>query len=425
MARVGVKRQYVRFGYARKGTSDSGRFADPIFTQESGIGGSHTGLIKNKSHFGVRIEKGAGDGDDNIITWNEMEDGTYIATAIGTDSYLKFVNNLADSSTKFSFIGGRKRNATGRWGRFGAGEPLVVDGVRYKGRMFGFGDYKNELKIKGTKEDDIERYVKPCLSSDGWGFPQGGTTGFASADDVAVEFVSTSKIYAKGYEALIDNYGEFKFSGNKSTNTYFWPVLVPEEHTPFWVSCTKDAGTQVGALSVKATLDYYDGDTLPRMKYLVDGVEVATVDGRIAANREAEMIPEDIQHLIKSGSHTLTLRAMANNGRYNDSTLRYVKKSRSIDVAGKPSEQDAMPTRCAVVKAEVLGRGATSEWMVCNNALDDLPAWEVYAGGDHVFANKSKTAAKWAVAWKCKIDGTKATEKSALLKSVAMAVDHE
>lgn len=93
-----------------------------------------------------------------------------------------------------------------------------------------------------------------------------------------------------------------------------------------------------------------------------------------------------------------------------------------LEIETLPYDYDTMPEKITVAVKETRGE-ATQTIEVCNNANDDIPTWEAYVptNGLHTFANKDKTADKWAVATKVTIaagEETGAIEINAICQGV-------
>lgn len=76
-----------------------------------------------------------------------------------------------------------------------------------------------------------------------------------------------------------------------------------------------------------------------------------------------------------------------------------------------PIEAENMPERIAVELGAKIPFGANWSVKVCNNANDENPTWEdctseVKANLVHVFTNKTKTAANWAINIKVEVEAT-------------------
>lgn len=76
-----------------------------------------------------------------------------------------------------------------------------------------------------------------------------------------------------------------------------------------------------------------------------------------------------------------------------------------------PIEAETMPERIAVELGAKIPFGANWSVKVCNNANDENPTWEdctseVKANLVHVFTNKTKTAANWAINIKVEVEAT-------------------
>lgn len=108
------------------------------------------------------------------------------------------------------------------------------------------------------------------------------------------------------------------------------------------------------------------------------------------------------------------IRAVAtDSGSGTSSTSETVTASvgTTLQITTLPYEYATMPTMIAVALKETVGDKAEQTIEVCNNAYDDTPTWETYnpVNGLYTFANKTKTADKWAVATKITINAREET----------------
>ena len=105
----------------------------------------------------------------------------------------------------------------------------------------------------------------------------------------------------------------------------------------------------------------------------------------------------------KSGSNTTVY----------SNTLQ-VRVGTVLEVQSLPAPLDYQPTSAMPRFSMVVDSRAAVTVMVCNNALDDAPAWEdattdYAANRPHTFTNKTKTALQWAVSLKLKIEANDST----------------
>jgi len=106
---------------------------------------------------------------------------------------------------------------------------------------------------------------------------------------------------------------------------------------------------------------------------------------------------------VLNGRHTVTITATDSSGESTTRTLTFTRNQSQMSVLVKsPKSSEFRPTRMALNLSAAIPAGAVLQVLACNNALDDSPAWEdvtqaITMNQAHIFANKSKTAASWAV----------------------------
>lgn len=187
-----------------------------------------------------------------------------------------------------------------------------------------------------------------------------------------------------------------------------------------WAAIEPDYGTHAVSFDL-ATPVYDSGDTLS-WTIKSGGKTVASASG-VSKTRPIRITSAQLQSL-GAGRKTLTVEVSAEGGK-NAYTTAVTVVPHTIAVKGHAQPCERRPKSCTLASAAVVGKGGSSKWWVSNNAADASPTWEVYEGESHEFANKAKTAAKWALAWKCEIGGENATGRSELIKQVAMGVIYE
>ena len=93
-----------------------------------------------------------------------------------------------------------------------------------------------------------------------------------------------------------------------------------------------------------------------------------------------------------------------------------------LEITTIPAEWDSRPDRIDVKLKASIDSDAKTEMWVSNNAVDREPVWEEYEiGAYHVFANKKKTADKWATAARIRITAQEAAGEISI-SNIAMGV---
>ena len=356
---------------------------------------------------------------------------------VGTLDNLGFVQ-FADGAIvqkrkygKYSTIGCRAANYSfmntpntndgkGAFGPNGSGEPLTVDGVEYGMKVMGFGKTKADI---GTAADNLTRYVLDALPA---GIVELGSSNRLMSGDNA--WTSQANAYMWNPYATGDSKFEFSSRGGAD-----YGILIGIPKTGLKTVVDVDGLTWDMPNGRYNSTKHFDA---PAFTCRVSRGQDASVDLftasiggkevlRKTGVKTSEPVAVDLAEWWKTaayGTYDLVLSAGTGAKKSFDTTVRFSKVSTGIELTGKPADREKMPTACFVASAVVLGEQATEAWYVCNNANDSNPAWEEYHGGKHVFANKRKTADKWAVSWRAVIDNGASTRRSEILKHVGMAV---
>ncbi|MFF0831036.1 glycine-rich protein [Brevibacillus sp. NPDC003359] len=152
----------------------------------------------------------------------------------------------------------------------------------------------------------------------------------------------------------------------------------------------------------------------------INGVVIRTFPG-VADRQESITIPKDLWLRLEPGvPHTLTIEATDNQGMSSTRTFtltRFVNKIvfNGMDFNTLPEAvklrftTDVAAKRILFTPTWIIPPGATILVEVCNNAYDALPTWEdativVKLGRAHLFNNVSKTADKWGINFRFRID---------------------
>ena len=388
------------WGYLCGGDNDSTRFSEP------GVYGH--------SRIGIR-EQAPDNGADGFgkMRWNVLANGIMLATTL--DGY--------NSGYQGNYCSGLNWFNDPRYGRIGS-DDVNVEGAKYKMRGIRFGKYGEY----DASEDEFNKYVFTDDYKDSdWVFTNlknnySKTGGFIPS----CKSTPNNEMWARNFTSVkIDkNPGVYDvYNSYTSQIIYFMAIGFPVEFWP-WFSALPSGN--LGNISENPTIsfstEWESGETIPSVTLTVDESKPDTFYDVPANAAHSLKINDSRWNELPLGNHTATLKLSNSEGKGETVAISFRKINKAISLQGNAYEMDHMPASCSIVKAEVLGAGATSSWSVCNNALDPSPAWEEYGGGTHRFGNKEKTAESWAVSWKCTIGGDSATTNSELIKQVGMAV---
>ena len=166
----------------------------------------------------------------------------------------------------------------------------------------------------------------------------------------------------------------------------------------------------LGAISTPPSYQYTVGDndeadTLKVVESL-DGVEVRTIENA-ERKKSYTFALTAAQFSGLTGQHTMSIKVTDSAGNSVTRTITFTRNVSRIDFDWKVGD-----TTAAAEKILVSMRYNAHEddvlVQVCNNFNDASPAWEtVTVGLKHMFSNKVKTAASWAVGIRVTIGKTK------------------
>lgn len=383
---------------------------------------------RNHYYLGIRPDyysgwSGEHNKESNKVEWNVMEDGTYVSVSMPSIN-----NSIVD-------VRGQCLYDAEDLDYFRPTD-VTIDGNRYTIRPMTIGYRRsNGSYVVNAAAGDQDEYYQYILCSDdpttsAWGnYTSIQRKMSSSPSDYSKQlFRNTTDLDDISVNSQPGNLSNYVAMPGVSTGRKYKAaglilrlIAIPDAYWATLAAKKADLGKKTGAFSFDVTLGHKTDATVPEFIAIVGGKSVVNEKAaKVGAKRIA--IDKATFDGLPVGKNTISVKAKNAAGHVTEASVTFTKVDAFVELRGKPVEHDGMPRKCAIVKSEVLGRGATSSWWVSNNAADASPTWEVYAGGIHEFANKSKTAAKWAVAWKCSIGGAAATTRSELIKQVGMAI---
>lgn len=126
----------------------------------------------------------------------------------------------------------------------------------------------------------------------------------------------------------------------------------------------------------------------------------------VSGEEQSFSVPADKWLEVLNGAHTLTVTAADQQGANGTREWTMTKAVTQIAVQVKdPVQTEEMCRRAVLDMTYALPEGAEIKVEMCNNALDDSPAWEdmtsAFLNGEKFFfQNQTKTAANWAYSWR-------------------------
>lgn len=176
-----------------------------------------------------------------------------------------------------------------------------------------------------------------------------------------------------------------------------------------------------GDYQEKPSFDYAvtddDGDSIT-VTESIDGVVFNTREN-VASGTILTYTPDDYTWICTRPNEEIHIEITADDGNGDITTVRYpiTRTVPSIEIQLKePFETDVAARRIAINFDGFPKRSTGIEVYACNNGFDSEPAWEnvtnlAMIGLAYPFENKTKTADKWGVSFKVKIERGTATEE--------------
>ena len=344
------------------------------------------------------------------LVWNEMENGALI---------LKEPISSGDSHTK---IYDKYHNYQV------PSDSVSIGGATYTVNVMDLGYLSSAGDTSLTQNNEFVKYVYSSRNSasqggvaPGWGsFDGGGLVSLAQDGRYNGAYgVPYYKSATSSSPSGVYKMADGSISGAPDMSILF--VAHPSVYKPYIEGLSADQGEHSRGFNLVSKVEYEGSGTVDWQ--VSEGDEVVATGNDVSPDLPISLTDEQVTGL-GLGSHTLTIEVSSGGGA-NTYTTTVTVISNTIDVQGDPVSSDSRPAACSLMNIVKLGSGATQKWYVTNNANDEAPSWEEYAGGVHEFSNDSKTASQWAVSWRCQIGGASATSQSKLSQKVGMAVVYD
>lgn len=198
--------------------------------------------------------------------------------------------------------------------------------------------------------------------------------------------------------------------GNESGYITTSTLSVVHNQPPEISGADGSLGVKTAAFSFAYTITDADGDAVSVVE-AVDGRALKTYTPTLGEENRMEVSGNEWVRLAQ-GNHTLTVTATDTS---NGTTIRTMSFVKNVDhcyfelADTEIMEMPQMPERMTINAICEVAAGAIFTVEVCNNAFDVSPTWEdataaVLSGLAYVFTNKVKTASKWGVNIRARID---------------------
>lgn len=184
--------------------------------------------------------------------------------------------------------------------------------------------------------------------------------------------------------------------------------------TPNTTPSITPSSTPSGVYADKPSFNYtvidVDGHAMT-ITESIDGVVFNTRTG-VASGTQLTFTPTDLAWLRTRINQSINITIKADDGNGGVTTVNYpiTRTTPAIDMQLKtPFETDIVARRLLLQLEGNIPNDAIVSVQACNNALDASPTWEnatnlVLSGFPYPFSNTTKTATKWGVSFKVRIE---------------------
>lgn len=236
--------------------------------------------------------------------------------------------------------------------------------------------------------------------------------------------LSTNKSYLKVRFAAIARDSK----GAMSSITRYSSEFTLSHNTAPTITATAPSGTYATKPSFNYNVTDPDGNTMT-VTESIDGIVFNTRTG-VASGSQLTFTPTDLAWLRTRIIQTVNITITANDGNGGVTTVNYpiTRTTSAIDLELKtPFETDVAARRILLQLDGNIPSDAVLNVQACNNAFDAIPTWEnatnlVLSAFPYPFNNTVKTAAKWGISFKIRIERGSSTQ-SIYLDGVGGAFD--
>lgn len=169
-----------------------------------------------------------------------------------------------------------------------------------------------------------------------------------------------------------------------------------------------------GSIEVKPLFNYKVTDPDSNAMTVTESIDGIVINTRtaVASGTQLTFTPTDLAWLRTRINQTVNITITANDGNGGVTTVNYpiTRATPAIDMQLKtPFETDVAAHRLLLQLHGEIPIDAVVNVQACNNAFDANPTWEnatnlVLSGFPFPFTNKIKTAAKWGVSFKVRVE---------------------
>ncbi|WP_221175439.1 hypothetical protein [Brevibacillus panacihumi] len=185
-----------------------------------------------------------------------------------------------------------------------------------------------------------------------------------------------------------------------------------------------DQDRNLGTIKITPSITYTVADPEENPFTITEKINGSTIRSYsgVPNRQETLTIPANKWLMLEPGvSHTLTISAADEQGKSSSRTFTFTRQVNEIMFEGLqvPMETDIAAERILLTPDWQIPLGAEVRVEVCNNGFDAEPTWEdctipAKMGRGYAFLNTVKTAEKWGVNFRVRIQKGTATSEASL-----------
>lgn len=315
------------------------------------------------------------------------------------------------------------------------GKTITIDGQQYKLRsLTGGSNYRGSDGYSGGSPTSNEW--------DRWIVNEAGLAGLPTPNSTELTNDSTNQsgahnqfwnwynMYSWAQETYTGNgsyralrgiysarYWGYNTSSIRATSVGFRPVLEVLNAVPVVSGTDENLGEQSSSFTRDYTIDDSDASDTLTIVEKIDDTNLRTIENAVR-NQTYSLDLSSAWSELSLGDHTITITVSDGNGASAVRTFTFTKVDDRIIFSGKGPIETSLSAKEVVVSGVIkLAENATLKIEACNNAFDDLPAWEDVTNAfinkeAHEFTNATKTAERWGINYRVTLLKNDSIEKS-------------
>lgn len=393
------------------GTSNS--YVLPLHSQVGMGTGTKSSVTSITYHPGEPPENPSGEmmfappRDAYRMKWVRLNDGTLVQkNTVGLPLGVRAINGKSSSfvpgsSTALSDHATVADNVSNlfKWYTLG-----TISGASYKICIVDNGSSSTEFQSSSYK-----KYICDIGNAGGWEFePQ---------DDYGRGYLPDFRTVPNGSYAGAENktLTYQQFNTNSLLECFLFRLMaIPASQAPVLTPDNQNLGTITDPVTIHYSIPVNGANVVVK----IDGEQKST---SVSANGNYSFDLTPYWSELSLATHNLEFISTY-NGYKCGAKVTFTKSDALLQITGTPVQTDRMSVSCVMKDTATVPSGATITREVTNDAFDQNPEWEIYAGSSHSFSNDSKTADKWGVNWRVTIDNSAGKSQAQLATGVGMGV---